>query len=348
MYYIFSGLLIYVFFLSIITKKNKVLSEILGLVLLTFFTVALGLRYGVGIDYFSYENSFNIHYNTFTYEPLYSLLMYIIKLYFDKFYYLTFIMLFLTNLFIYLGLKKRKIEGIYILLALFIYFSNTAMTFINLMRQGLAVAIFFYASTYITEKKFKKYLAFILLGAGFHYSILLLLPLYFFKFKFTKRRYLISVIICYVLVYTKAALKLINYVASKIPMYSHYYNSHFFRNDEISILSFGVLLNIVVILTLLLVKENKNLEHSNDVNYYLIGTLFNVMSLSTFIFDRIGMYFFVFGISGIPILLMSIKRRKLRNILFMFVFFAIAIYFSQVYLMITESSSLYYRSIFSK
>ena len=348
MYYIFSGLLIYAFLLNIITKKNKVLSEILGLALLTFFTVVLGLRYGVGIDYFSYENSFQIHYNTFTYEPLYSLLMYIIKIHFNKFHYLTFIMLFLTNLFIYLGLKKRKIEGMYFLLALFIYFSNTAMIFMNLMRQGLAVAIFFYASTYIEEKKFKKYLLFILLGAGFHFSILLLLPLYFIKIRFTERRYLASVIICYILVYTRAAPILINYITSKIPMYSYYYNSGFFENDEINILSFGVLLNIFIIFILLLVNRNRNTDYNNDINYYLTGTLFNIMSLSTFMYDRIGIYFFVFGISALPKILMSVERRKLRITLYVFVFFCTAIYFSQVYLIIPESSPLYYRSIFSK
>lgn len=348
MYYIFGGLLIYAFSISIITKKHKVLSEILGLILLTFFTIFLGLRYGVGIDYFSYENSFQIHYNTFTYEPLYSMLMYIIKVYFDKFHYLTFIMLLLTNIFVYLGLKKRKIEGIYLLLALFIYFSNTAMVFMNLMRQGLAVAIFFYASTYISEKKFKIYLLYILLGAGFHSSILLLLPLYFFKLNFNKKRYLLSVIICYILVYTNFALILINYVALRIPKYSHYYNSSLLMNDEVNILSFGVLLNIIVISTLLFTNKISIVKYDNDINYYLIGTLFNVMALSTFMFDRLGIYFFVFGISAIPKILRNIEQRKMRTFLFVFVFFATAIYFSKVYLMNTESSALYYKSIFSK
>ena len=348
MYYIFSGLLIYAFLLSIIVKRSKVLSGILGLILLTFFTVALGFRYGVGIDYFSYENSFHMYYNTFTYEPLYSLLMYIIKVYFDKFYYLTFVMLLLTNLFIYLGLKKRRIEGVYLLLAIFIYFSNTAMIFMNLMRQGLVVAIFFYACVYIKERNFKKYLLFILLGAGFHSSVLLLLPLYFLKINFSKKKYVASVIICYFLVYTKASLILINFIASKIPMYSHYYNTHYLQNNDVSILSMGVFLNIFVIFILLFLNKNMNFEENNDLNYYLIGTLFNIMSLSTFMFDRIGVYFFVFGVSAIPSIVMSFKRKKIRTILYAFVLICMAIYFGQVYLLNMETSPLYYRSIFSK
>lgn len=107
MYYILFGLIAYSLFLSTIIKKNNFLCKILIIIILSFFTFIVGLRYGVGIDYFSYESSFNINYKKFIYELIYLFLMYFIKSKFDKFYYLTFIMIFITNIFVYLGIKKE-------------------------------------------------------------------------------------------------------------------------------------------------------------------------------------------------------------------------------------------------
>lgn len=345
MYYAFSGLIIYIFSLSILTKKNKAFSEILGLLILSFFTVMVGLRYGVGIDYFSYENMFNLYYDAFKSEPIYSLIMYIIKNTTDKFHHVTFIMAFITNIFLYLGLKKRNIKGIYLLLSLLIYFSNTGAIFINLMRQGVAVAIFFYASTYIEERNIKKYIIFILLGAGFHASSLLLIPLYFIRPVFNKKRYYSSVVMCYTLVYFNVAVSLINFIASKIPIYSHFYNSRLFENASNNILAFGVMLNVIFIGYLIVYSKKK---YNYETNFYLLGTLINILALSTFIFDRIGIYFFTFGIAAIPKIIKGIEDNSKRSLTFGLAVLIAIIYFSQVYLINTESTSLYYRSIFSK
>ena len=345
MYYVFLGLIIYIFSLSILTKKNKVFSEILGVLILSFFTVMVGLRYGVGIDYFSYENMFNLYYDAFKSEPIYSFIMYIIKNTTDKFYHVTLIMAFITNTFLYLGLKKRNIKGVYLLLALLIYFSNMGAIFMNAMRQGVAVAIFFYASTYIEKKSFKKYIFFILVGAGFHMSALLFIPLYFIRPVFNKKRYYCSILACYSFVYFNIAIILINFIASKIPMYSHYHNSHFFKNASNNILALGVMLNVIFIGYLIVYNKKK---YNYELNFYLLGTLINILALSTFVFDRIGIYFFTFGIVAIPKIIKDIKNNRTRKLAFGLAIAIAIIYFSQVYLIHPESSSLYYRSIFSK
>lgn len=348
MYYALLGMMIYAFSLSSIIKRSKIISEILGIVLLTFITFMIGLRYGVGIDYFSYEAGFNMRYDVFAYEPIYSFLMYFIKTQFDKFHYLTFVMILITNLFIYLGLRKRDIKGTYLILAIFIYSSNMALVFMNAMRQGVAVSIFFYATTFIKERNFKKYLVYILIGAGFHSSILLLLPLYFIKdIKISKHKYFFMVVAAYIFVYTGVAQTILNCVAYWIPMFSKYYNHDYIFNEDIKLLSLGVLLNIVFISFILkLVKEEK--KYQIDVSYYLIGTIINILAISSFMFDRIGVYFFVFGISAIPQIIRSIEKNELRGIVFSLATIVALMFFIQSLFLNPEAMRLEYRSIFSK
>lgn len=347
MYYALLGLFIYAFILLMITKKSKILSEILGIVILTYITFMIGLRHGVGIDYFNYEQAFNIRYDAFSYEPIYSFLMYFIKTQFDKFHYLTFIIILISNSFIYLGLKKRNIERKYLLLSLLIYSSNMALIFMNLMRQSVSVAIFFYASKFIEERNFKKYLFYIVIGAGFHSSMLLLLPLYFLKsIMISKHKYLIMVIASYTFVYTKLAQTILNFIAYRVPMFLKYYNHSYIFNDNFNILSLGVILNVVFIFILLnVVREEKN---NFDVGYYLISTSINILAISSFMFDRIGIYFFIFGISAIPKLIQSIERKELRFMFFNLALLVALLFFVQSLFLNPQASMLEYRSIFSK
>lgn len=346
MYYILLCLIGYIFLVSLITKKSRKFSEVLGIIILTFITFMIGLRYNVGLDYFNYEDAFNIRYNLFSYEPIYSLIMYVFKIAFDKFYYVTFIMILTANTYIYLGLKKRDIKGIYIILSIFIYSSNIALVFMNLMRQSVAVAMFFYASTYIEERNFKRYSLFILLGAGFHSSMLLLLPVYFIKkIKFSRISYLISIITCYFLVYTKFTQTIINFIAYRLPMYQKYYNHKYIFNEEINLLSLGVLLNVVLIYALVLISK-KQMKYDKDVNYYLIGVLVNIMSLSSFMFDRIGIYFFIFGIAAIPKMVENIKNKNTKYIFFVLAILVAASFYTQALIINPKVMNLEYKSIF--
>lgn len=77
-------------------------------------------------------------------------------------------------------------------------------------------------------------------------------------------------------------------------------------------------------------------------------TLINIMSLSTYMFDRIGIYFFIFGVAAIPKVLLKIENGKRKSVMVVFVLMATAIYFARMYLFIDESSYIYYRSIFSR
>lgn len=351
MYSIYLWLILYSFFLVMVTKKNKVISEVLGIVIIFTLTIIIGFRYGVGVDYFAYEEAFHLYYNKFFFEPFYSFLNFYIKITVGKFYYVTFIMILITNIFIYLALKKRNISGIYLLLSLLIYSSNMALVFMNAMRQGVAVAIFLYASSFIKERKFKNYLILILIGAGFHFSILFMLPVYFLnRINISIKRYIFYIIISYLFVYTLLAQKLINYISSLLPTrYSRYYNSEMFFLEEVNIFSIGVLIKVVlsIVLLILIVKSNKkNNNYTMETNFYMLGIIMTILSLSTFMFDRIGYFFYIFEVLVIPLLIKEIENNQIRHVLFLLTLSIAVLFFIQNLFINAELLQLEYQSIF--
>lgn len=346
MYYILLLLImLYIVGTLFVNKKYSILNEILLVGIFIFFIVIMGIRYDVGIDYATYENMFHLNYDNFIYEPIYSWLTYFVKVLFDKFYYLTFIMALITNIFIYLGLKKHRLSKYYLGLALLIYFGDLAFIYVNVMRQGVAVAIFFYASAYIEERKFKKYIMFILLAAGFHYSILLMIPVYFLnKIYLSKGKYILSILVAYLMIGIGGAQQILNAIVGYLGMYSKYYNSSYIVNNEINILAIGVLAKAIISIILVLFSS-KTMGRNREIEFYKIGILLNVLSLSSFMFDRIGIYFSVFSLVGIPRLIMG-SDKKDRKYMFVFTVIIFASLYIKTLIIETHLNHLEYKTVY--
>ena len=119
------------------------------------------------------------------------------------------------------------------------------------------------------------------MGAGFHATMLLLLPLYFIKkIDISESKYLVMIGVAYVLVYTRISQLILNNIAHKVPMFFKYSNHPYIFKENTNIIAPGVLLNIFFIFVLIIFVNKKN--YTIDVNYYLIGTMLNVLSLSIF------------------------------------------------------------------
>lgn len=166
------------------SKKGRGLFLVTGLVIAS---VMGAVRVDVGTDFPAYLSGFNMilglnlqgFFNDFSdiYEPgIYALAQ--ISVIFGNSPQVFFgLFTLLTILFTYLGIKRYKIPSIWI--ALMLYLLVLFPSSFNIMRQMLAVAIFFYASSFIFEKKMFKYLLLICLAALFHKSSIILAPLYF-------------------------------------------------------------------------------------------------------------------------------------------------------------------------
>lgn len=145
------------------------------------------LRFDVGTDYLSYLQIFNsisdISINEFIrdYSASYELGVYLIAKFSSLFPYAQNIYfgIFATGtiLFTYLGLKRYKLPHVWVIL--FLYLLILFPMSFNLVRQMLAVSIFFYATSFIQYSKFLKFTILIVLAALFHKSVIVLLPVYF-------------------------------------------------------------------------------------------------------------------------------------------------------------------------
>ena len=164
------------------------------------------------------------------------------------------ILSFIEILFIYLAFKDRKVILAYSILALF--FTGIGISgFNNIIRQAIAFCIFVYALTLIEKKQLIGYCMCILLAFSFHFSAIILLPVYFLFNKgqsyFQKREIQIIILFC---CYVISWLNIGDIVSptikyfSMILDYDGYFNTHYIEARSKSIFDI-----IIFILNLLLV-----------------------------------------------------------------------------------------------
>ena len=105
-------------------------------------------------------------------------LIYLSSLVSDEYILEMFLFQIITVVFIYLGLCKcEERYGTPVWLAMLLYYFAQYNSSLNVMRQSIAVALAFYAFTCIWEKKYVKYVIFMLLAFTMHSSTLLAVAL---------------------------------------------------------------------------------------------------------------------------------------------------------------------------
>lgn len=171
------------FTLTINNSQNRIPVRVLFITLILF----TGLTFTNGWDWYGYKDFYeNIQssgfsgvkdYNEYGIEYLYLVYMYIIGLTGLGFGFFIFINAFIVNLFIYKFSKRTAINyGLFMLLFISVSYLRLELSTI---RQGLAVAIIFYAYSLMLCERNKKALLFIVVAICFHRSaaiVLLFLP----------------------------------------------------------------------------------------------------------------------------------------------------------------------------
>ena len=138
-----------------------------------------GLRIDTGTDYANYIRH-HVVLNEYGIKPpleptfqIFSRLSYILS---NGATLLLLIYAAITVIFFYLGLRAHKCK--YIALTFFLFLVTIYPQSLNIMRQMAAVSVFFFATTFITKQKPKKYLLFTIIASTLHYAAIVLLPLY--------------------------------------------------------------------------------------------------------------------------------------------------------------------------
>ncbi|WP_336046130.1 EpsG family protein [Solibacillus ferritrahens] len=141
--------------------------------------IPLGFR-GYGIDHEAYVNMYYNIRNTYSWfpEPLYALLNYVISVTLSNFIYIYLISSFISLFFIYLAFANRLGKNSLYISVMILSISYYFYMY-GLVRMFIAVGIVMYAHKFIEERKPFKYIIWCIVASGFHYSALIMIPLYF-------------------------------------------------------------------------------------------------------------------------------------------------------------------------
>ena len=154
-----------------------------------------GFRYNVGTDYpnyvaiYSSRSSISLQefvMNNGLAETLFFILEKISYIAFDDPRLMFLVSVALSVVFFYAGLKRLNPSQP--VLIYFLYLTTLFPMTLNVVRQGIAVSIVFFASTYIIKRQPIRYSISILAASTFHISSLLTLPVYFLGSALFKKR----------------------------------------------------------------------------------------------------------------------------------------------------------------
>lgn len=154
--------------------------------ILSFLCLFLPVAFrGYGVDHESYLSLYNkiSEYGLFylqtyegTPEPLFMIINFI-AVYIGDFQYVYIISSFISLFFTYKAFI-RKINEISLSMCVWMFASLYYLNLFGLVRISIAVGIITYAYKYIEESNFKKYSTYVIFATLFHYSALIMLPLY--------------------------------------------------------------------------------------------------------------------------------------------------------------------------
>lgn len=328
--YVFNIILILYFSLIIYHTNIRIKDSIFLLITMIPLTIISALRHSsIGTDTVSYLlhfriiNDNNVSIFNYSMEPLFVLL--------NKLSYMIStnpqIILAVSSIIISLFLFKRIIKSspypwlsIYLYLGLYLFYQS-----LNGTRQYIAVAIMFYFSKYIFEKKLLRFLFGIVLAMGFHQTAIVFVPLYLINYVNQNRYVKIAIYGLFIGLLLNFNL-LLSFFISLFPSYEVY-------QESLSVGSGGIR-DIVIALSILSIGKFvntyfKNSKSSRDLETFMYIYLFtSIMSYlsSGNLVQRIGWYFSIFAILYIPSKIKDISNESIRNIVLFVLVFLIFIF----------------------
>lgn len=261
MIYYLSAFLVGLSLCSLTNMKSlddNVKKTILFLSFIPLFLISI-LRYNTGTDYLVYSTKQIpqvLYGNSNSVEFLYES---IIKIgYFlnnDSYFWIFALTHLLIFIFCYLSIIRANINYTW---AYFLFFASTFFNIsLNLMRQSIAISIFYFCIPFIYEKRWKPYFIFILLAMSFHTSIVICLPLYFLN-RISLKWFNIRNISMVCVIFFVSAMPiraLINLVIQRIPRYAAY-NGNRYDNLATGIGSYFNIFTIVSLIILFCIVLN--------------------------------------------------------------------------------------------
>lgn len=298
-------------------KPNKIKRIIyVSLVFLCLILLA-SFRYAIGNDYFSYISIFqtlngllgehpNLESNT--YEPLFILLTKLIGLFTknSEIYTAVYSMCSLVpaGIAVYLYSKKPMISCFTYVCFAFFYMS------MNFTRQAIAVSVILLGWKFFRDRKIIPSMLIILAAAGFHYSALIMIPIYFLA-AFKPRPLIVGIEAAAVTVVYIFSDKLITLAAKLLGgKYEEYLDSQYFTRGLSPVYVILPILIFVAVYATFLIKdrhEGTSIEDNLFANLMFYQAIIWILITKHSIMERLSYYPFVFSVLAIPASAMYIE-----------------------------------------
>lgn len=295
---------IMVLFSYISKKKNSFKYTLIGLFI---YSIIMGLRYGVGTDYFSYENIYNsyIELGNFSYSRLELGFRMLIQLFASlrlSYPFFLGVMAFLQLFFLFRGLKTF----IYPYAAFTFMLGGEWLHFSNAIRQILAFCILVYSIKFLQKNSFIKYLICVVIASLFHNSAVLLLVIYpIFRTKkewFSNNLFQIFLLLFAIFLMQVNIIGFFISMTEPLAIYLNYGNYTKLQGgilfDEVK-LGLGFYVQFTINLLLIVYSSKvKNFFSSTWLtmayDLYFIGVLWHYIFIDSLILNRINYYFYGF------------------------------------------------------
>ena len=313
-------LIIYILFLTIIFDKNdKKNKTYLGLAFLGLFLVSALRSYKVGIDTSAYVNFYNnMKYYTFhglldaRNEIGFGVLCKILYMINHNSQFLLVVTSFIINYSVYRFIKKYSNNYA---ISVFCYvFINYYFIYMNIMRQGLALAVMLFAYDALKKNKNLFFILLVIFASLFHSSALLcliLLPINKTEFN-KKQRYLIIPIFILFFLFGNKIFGLLSSVSGDfLGRYDAYAGSKFDVSNYFGTFIAFLFHFFVYFISSFKIEIGENEEEITYMKKLLIlGLLICVLGIRVNILNRLYSYFLIYEIIWIPKVLEKAGKNK--------------------------------------
>ena len=285
------------------------------------FLALLGaFRYRVGTDYVTYENIFN-NISTGGEELLLEIgYYYLIELVSSMggnaqmLFFLTFTLttyLYYNSFRYYMKYINHKS---YMLIVLFIFLFLLYFFSLTIVRQALAIAIFFYATRYIIEKKPIYYFILILVATTIHFSVFIMLPLYYIIMKKFSKKFIFLFLIISFLFLIINPLDYIYIILSSFGIpYARFFETTLY-SDVLSS-QFKIILTITTTIFILVFMNFLNRDNKLEnmtFNFMLFFILIRMIAIHMDVFNRLSNGFKPFIILFIIFIIIKMINKYIK------------------------------------
>lgn len=266
--------------------------------------VVAGFRYGIGTDYYTYEQIYNNIEDASYIETGYRYVNIILKYLGCSYEMSVLFFALVTNLLLLHFIKQYSIDFVFSLV-LYVFLNYYFITF-NAVRQMIGIAIFLTGVNYVFKKKYLSFLLMTAFAALFHYSIFIgiLYPIC----KINKKN-------IYVIVWLASipfiVLPIQSIIIKLMPAslhYADYFTSPFFTQTSSAAVFKLIVPNVFVILTFYYISVFNNMTERFWVNVFIFSTAIANIAHGVNVLIRLNYVFQIVEIIFYPLFISKIQK----------------------------------------